>query len=450
MDSAVDVQNAYLDYMEDTECPLLYHRWSFISGLAAMLERNIHFPFGPDMVYPNLYVILLGPPASRKSTAINALGKLVEEAGYRKFAGDRSGKEKFIEDLYLGFENIDENIEAGKNKSFSLMTENDFLELDDDDFVEKKNGKVELRSRQDKNHVSSVFVKASEMQDFIGMHNNDFISWLTNVYDNPPHYKHRLKNGDSQLVYNPTVGILGGATSATFENMFTTKSLDTGILSRFLLVHGAGRRKKIAFPKPPDNEKKEKLALYLNNIYTSMHGEMTFSAKAKKLTEKIYSEWQEIPDIRFAHYGGRRFTILIKMCMINAASCMRNEINEDDVLFANTVLCYTESFMPKALGEFGKDQSGQLVQETYNKICRNPEGISINELREGLTNLTADFNRILDACAQLQALGKVDVLKIKNENGDTVTTVMPIGSDRPTQTKNVDFSLLREYEYERN
>ena len=420
--SASELQDSYLDFVEDTECPTLFHRWSLLAGVGAMLERNIHLPFGHDNIYPNQYIVLLGPPASRKSTAINALGKVIKDIGYEKFAGDKSSKEKFIQDMSAGFNLEEEHIDS------NTINIEEFLDGD----MDKKAPEM-----------SAVFVKASELQDFLGQNNHDFISWLTNMWDTPDVYDYRIRNGESDRINKPTISLLGGATQATFASMFPLNILEQGMMSRMLLVYGEGRRKKIAFPKAPDPKKRLRINEALLKIKNAVSGEIIKSPEAEKMLEDIYNHWTELPDSRFATYGGRRFTHLLKLCMVHAAMRYDTTIIEDDVLLANTILSYTETLMPKALGEFGKSDDSHIATAILNKIKAKEEGVSASELKEALAGITLNGAKIAAVLEQLQALRKIDMIRVPAEDGSHITRYISMQALKTTQSLHTDFSLLK-------
>ncbi len=94
-----DVYKTYFSFIRDTEPPLHYHRWCLLSSIGALLARQVYINHGHFKIYPNLYVTLLGEPASRKSTAIKLVKKLIRDSGYETFAADKTSKEKFLLDL---------------------------------------------------------------------------------------------------------------------------------------------------------------------------------------------------------------------------------------------------------------------------------------------------------------------------------------------------------------
>ena len=89
----------YFSYVGETECPRIFHRWTAISCVAALLGRSVAIPFGHSSIYPNLYVMLMGPPGTRKSTAIKIGQKLISQIGYHHFSADRTSKEALWLDM---------------------------------------------------------------------------------------------------------------------------------------------------------------------------------------------------------------------------------------------------------------------------------------------------------------------------------------------------------------
>src|SRR3546814_12105901 len=79
--------------VEETESPRLFHLWSAITGAAAALGRRCFFQLGSITVYPHHYTLLVGTPASRKSTAISMMAKqLRKSTSVRVGPSDSGGK----------------------------------------------------------------------------------------------------------------------------------------------------------------------------------------------------------------------------------------------------------------------------------------------------------------------------------------------------------------------
>ena len=62
----------YLEYTENSESPISYHTWCGLSVIAGALQRRVYLKWGLGrVIYPNLYVVLVGPSGrTRKGVAI--------------------------------------------------------------------------------------------------------------------------------------------------------------------------------------------------------------------------------------------------------------------------------------------------------------------------------------------------------------------------------------------
>jgi len=50
----------YIKYTKNTEPPILYREWSAVSTIASAMQRKCFLPWElEDIVYPNLYVVLV-------------------------------------------------------------------------------------------------------------------------------------------------------------------------------------------------------------------------------------------------------------------------------------------------------------------------------------------------------------------------------------------------------
>lgn len=411
------LHDAYLDLMDDTECPSIYHRWGLIAAIGGMLGRRVHIKFGSEIMYPNQYIILLGPAASRKSTAITKISKLMKKAGYENFAGDKTGSEKFISDLAAGFDNI-ESEELG--------------ELD----IFRSAGKD-----------SECFIKAGELEDFMGPSNGDFISLLTNLWDNPDTYKHRLKTKQSEVVYRPTVSLLGGATQQTFVNIFPPGIVGQGMLSRMLLIGATGARKKVDWPEPLDPEKENLVINMLSEIH-DLEGEITVTPDAKRCLGKIYHSWRQLDDERFENYSGRRHTHLLKLCMIIAAGNLRLEITKNDVLYANTILSYTEQHMSKALGEFGHSEDSKKLYSVLKLVRKHPEGLTPVEMIKVTSQLALRADMLSAIVENLRRMDKLDIITVRNQHGEDVRKYIATKNLTDNSDDYCNFEWLQEYREE--
>lgn len=62
--------DVYLKYTSCSEAPDVYHFWTGVTLLASVLQRRVYKDRGLFQLWPNIYMFLVGPPGSRKSSAI--------------------------------------------------------------------------------------------------------------------------------------------------------------------------------------------------------------------------------------------------------------------------------------------------------------------------------------------------------------------------------------------
>ncbi|CAN5950707.1 unnamed protein product [Sphagnum jensenii] len=212
-----------------------------------------------------------------------------------------------------------------------------------------------------------VYIAADEFAEFMGMGNLEFCNTLGDLWDwndKTTPFRQRLKNSKSVSIYQPTINILGGITQDLFAKVFPTDAIGSGFLARMILIHGERSDRKIAFPEPPDELIKLKLITYFKHLMAQKSVEICVSREAKNLLSELYETWPELEDIRFKTYSNRRFTQLLKLCIILSVSKFEfNLISERTAIEANTILTHAEYSMPKAIGEFGKSRNSDVASK---------------------------------------------------------------------------------------
>lgn len=419
-----DLFDIYFNMVDTTsESPFIYHRWTLISAVAALLGRNANFPFGHDIIYPNMFVCLMGSAGSRKSSAINVTKKLLAGAGYNTFAREKSSSQKFIMDLGAGFDTVTSRPRHKK----------EIEEIEDE--LEKMvitNG--EYDASDDK--PSEVYITAGELEDFLGANDAGFLSLLTNLWDNLDHYSHGKTTAEDIYIHEPTINLIGGTTPTTFATVFPPEVIGQGMLSRILLIYGGGARCKITMPPAPDPELISFFVEHLMEIKKVIKGSFTYTAGALKVFDTVYQHTLDLSDNRLESYINRRHVHFYKLCMILAACELTMEITESIAIKANTILHWTERLMPKALGSFGKSINSSVTQAIVEAMDKFPNGATAPELFARVSKDFKDMKEFGDVLHKLKSGGE---LYIK----DSLLFLTATSEDATLPY--VDFNLLREY-----
>jgi hypothetical protein len=61
----------YTSYTCMSEAPQEYHLWTGLTIISAVLKRQVYKDRKRFVTWPNLYVFLVGPPGTKKSSAIS-------------------------------------------------------------------------------------------------------------------------------------------------------------------------------------------------------------------------------------------------------------------------------------------------------------------------------------------------------------------------------------------
>lgn len=372
-DNSTDFFRRYLEITGGTEVPAFFRRWAILTGVGAWIGRSACFKRGSFKIYPNMYVMLLGAPGTRKSTAIKDVKKILQRAGYTSFAAEKTTKEKFLMDL------------AGVGEEYNAEG---FLNLD-------------LGST-----TTECLIAADEFSDFFGNNIMDFVSTLGVLWDYEGIYKSRIKNGVQVELSDPTISILSGNTQTTFANTFPPEVMGQGFFSRMVAVYTEATTKKVTFPPAPSPEDLDYIITHLYSIQ-SITGNLEITEEAENLVDRIYKTWTPIPDDRFAHYGNRRLGHLLKLVIIHCVARLSNVIEARDVTYANTVLYHTEHYMPKAFGEFGRAKNASVTHKILGIIEGKLGAVDFSELWANVSTDLPGLGELGDILRGLAAAGKI-------------------------------------------
>lgn len=346
----------HLRYVEKTEPPKLFHLWSAITAVSASMQRHLYLDLGFGRLYGNLYTLLVGPPGTRKSTAIKFATRILKQSTSVRWAPDDTGGQR--QGLIAALTEDDETVEG--------------LDVADALDIEKlMNTQITLRNVNQ--HV--MFIEAGEFGSFIGQNNLDLTRFLIKMWDGED-YVYRLKSSRHVLKDN-LMTLLGGTTPTDIASLLPAEAIGQGFMSRFVLVYAPAKEKQV----PPSEARvveslEPRLGEVYANVFYNMTGGMTLHKDAQRLLDQLYLHEVKIHDTRFIYYAERRQTHLLKMCMCLAASRGSMTIEMQDVEESQRILHATEQRMPEALGEYGLSPVAVARQKMLEYLRHANEPIS--------------------------------------------------------------------------
>jgi len=394
--------NEYLQMVEDTESPRIFHIWSAIFAMGAALGRRCWLPFGTFDITPNQYILLVGTPGTRKSTAAGLSKKLLRKSTGVRFApSDTGGQRQGLLSALYGEDGPEKEFLNGaelgsRENTIASLTQLEAIsnEPDDEQLMEV--------AEADRHHLTVV---ASEFSRFIGQHNLSMLDFLGEVgYDGEDYeYKTRQTN---VILKKPLMNILGCTTPTMLNNSMPPAAGGQGFLSRMILVYGTRKYKLVPRPSAPSLELVQKIQERLNDAYHRLSGPFDETTDGRAYCESLYTQAIEIADSRFSYYGERRYTHLIKLSLCLAASRGDTTVTKSDYEEANRILSATERGMPDALGEFGLNPLALLKQEILEQL-RATQGPLTMEQVVAMFHRDARSREIAEVVNDLVKLGQV-------------------------------------------
>lgn len=356
--------SSYLEMVKETEPAQRFHLWTAITIIAAMLGRKCTVQLGPELFFPNLYTILVGPPGIRKGTAIKYGELLVEELG-----GAIAAPEVITKEALLGqFESVQEQVNI--------------------------NGNIFVHS--------SLFVIAPELVIFIKENDHERIGHLCRYYDGMSKLEYKTKTSGHNYIINPGLWILGATTPNWIEISMKQLGTGGGMTSRIIYVFADRKGQHIPATKlkPFDGQMKSKLVADLHSI-KQMSGEFTFTETA----DAVFSDWYtgrhkktKIQDDRFKGYWSRLPSMVIKVAMVLSASKRETmTVNDKDVLHAINMFEHIHPEMPLAFGALGYNIRGpqtELVRALLREEGEATRSYILHTLRMHISVL--DYTSIKD------------------------------------------------------
>src|ERR1035437_2808262 len=340
-----DWLDAYLEYTTSSEPPTSYHVWCGLAVIAGALQRKVYLQQGLERtIYPNLYVILVGPSGrTRKGVALGIAKDLLSKVSTVSIAPESSsGREALI----LAMKRAKAN------------------------FTDPTDGRI-------KEHCAlSAF--SEELSVFLGQGDIKYLANLTDWYDSKDDWAYETIGRGRDAIQGVCFNMVGGTAPEWIQSMLPREAIGGGYTARVIFIVEEWK-KKIS----PDHTLTEKeLALYeslehdLNHI-NLLSGAFIFDPTAKKsyinwyISEdtKMQNGYSPVSDYRFAAYCERRTTHIRKVMMLLSAS--RDDslvIEQCDFHRALSMMLDAEGKMYKTFGGLGSARNSDSTEKVMEYI----------------------------------------------------------------------------------
>ena len=337
-----DWLDTYLEYASNSEPPYVYHLGCGLIALSSALQRKVWLPWGFTTIYPNLFIVLVGPSGKcRKGTSMDISADFMYELPIH-IAPESTTREALIK-------KIDEN-----RDSFLYPVNNETV------------------------FHCSMTVFSREFGVFIGKESQKLIEDLCDLYDSSARWSYETKTSGTNHLENVCLNLLGATTPSWLQTSLPQDAVGHGLTSRIIFAVADKKGKHLPYPFLTDRQKEMRplLTQDLEQVQLLI-GEMRFAKEVMPLYENWYAEAESNPrfkDERFEGYVARRPTHLRKLAMLSSVS--RSDelvITEYDFHRAKVILNDLEKTMKGAFGGLGVSHLGPVQDKVRKYILEHKE-----------------------------------------------------------------------------
>lgn len=376
---------SFVEFTKETEPPESYRRWVAIGVVAACLQRKCWFMWH-DTVYPNMYIILVGPAGkAQKSTAMRMGKEFLTNQGV-KLAAEATTREALIRRINNSQQNTSDGIIPISHNSLTVFS--------------------------------------SELTVFLGFKNQQLIMDLCDWYDcTSPWYYDTKDKTKSDYIEKPWVNIIAATTPETLQASLPSEARGGGLTSRMIFVYEKKKGNIVHLPPGVNLELfsknwtgkvakeldilREKL---INDLYsiTAIMGEF-------RVTENFANAWIEFKDYHESHplfedsplasYDARRQTHILKLSMIaSAARTDSRIIDSEDLEYAVKHLENVEKNMLRVFEGVGESDTAVVTSKVISILAARGK-IKRSDLMNILYYDT-DIDGLNRVIATLRAMGR--------------------------------------------
>ena len=343
----------------ETPQPLFY--WSMISTIATVLGPNVWVSrWTGDLLYPNLYVMLIGPSGCGKGTALNRAHKYItpykDDVGYYR----------------------------GKISPWALSK------------------KIAEHSRF--SYVTPELAAAIPA----GAYGRDIIKMLTDLYEGGgTHGQYSLTNGATQFS-DPTVNWLAGTIVEWLLETVDQSAILSGFFARVTVVNVPYRDKRMVEPRLPDDvrELRRAVHVYLARV-ANLFGQMSLTMDAKRIMEQWYTSRPAPDDPALVPSFKREWDLAHKLAMVHAAARGTMAISTVDVVNAQNDIAEINAWLPRIIDMAFTDRQGATIVHTVGEIIRSAGKIQHRALLQKLSPKGVRAAQLHECIIQLENSGLI-------------------------------------------
>jgi len=310
--------DGYMFYTQESECPDSFLIWSGLHTLSAAIQRKTWVPWVYSDFFPNIYIMLVGPPGvTHKNSAIR-FSKLALRAVGVPLSSEAISKEALIQQM----------TRRGKDRD-------------------------------------ALAVMSSEFATFLRTSGASMVEFITDIFDCEDDFEYTTKGGGTARIPRPYLTMFTGATPGWLSEEFDVSFIEGGFSARTLFVAETAPRFRKAFAHITSEMRGVyKKVLQDLEVIAELDGEFQWTPDATSWFEQWYENILPSQDIdyRLRGYLGRKPTHLLKVSQLLCVN-QRHVQDSDDLVI-------TPKIMGKALKHIEAIEPNMV--QAFRAVGRNP------------------------------------------------------------------------------
>lgn len=338
-----DWLEGYLEYTENSEPPTSYHTWAALSLIAGALQRKVHLVWGFERIYPNMFVVLVGPAGrARKGVALGIAKSMLVDVPGVSVAPESSSREAVILAMKRAISNYSDPVD----------------------------GRVKMHC--------SLTAFSEELAVFLGQGDIKYLANLTDWYDSKDTWSYETVSRGRDALEGLCFNLMGATAPEWLQSMLPQEAIGGGFTSRVIFV--VEERKGKTVPKHQLTNKEielgdalrrdlERISQLVGQYEFSPAGEIAYTDWYAEQDRLIAAGQPPVEDIRFAAYCERRATHLRKLMMLCSASRGDSLVLDlEDFQRAVGILKKAEIKMGWTFGGLGKARHSDVTEKVMQYI----------------------------------------------------------------------------------
>lgn len=289
---------------QNTEPPEKYVFWVGVGVIGAALQRNAWFDEVTFRLFPNHYIVLVGPPAVKKTTAI-----------------------------YYGVDRLKrlEGSVDGINIGPSSVTWQNAVDLMEE--IQTPSAEETARTGVALRDSCPLIFPAGELGTLIDFDQRDAIDFFTNAWDSPDTFLKSTRVMGKQNINGPCPTIIAGTTPQWVKDNVKGSTRGGGFISRCIMPYASRPRRTIAYPSEHiKHDHDEQLSMLEHDlaIIATLRGRFKMTPEARDYGRQWHSNTQEASFSKYIfddsdNWANRRYAHVHKLAMVLSA-CERDDL----------------------------------------------------------------------------------------------------------------------------